>query len=108
MPESNQSGNYDHVRCPVCARPWLDEHDDLSLICNRHRPAAVPAWVEVALSNHERARAVTPDLPPPILDLEKALARHERARDAAAVRADGGPKYIGHFEPVPPGGETHA
>lgn len=61
----NHSGNYDHVRCPVCARPWDSWHDPgtgkgegvhpQDTICNRHRPIA-PSWVAAALERHERAR----------------------------------------------------
>jgi hypothetical protein len=54
MPELNHSGKYDHIRCPVCARPW-PEHPEWT-ICNRHRPVIAPHWVAEALAQHERAR----------------------------------------------------
>jgi hypothetical protein len=75
-PDPNEE--YDRRRCRTCGCAWepgINERTgemepghsaDLSLICNRHRPIA-PDWVA------------------------EALARHERARDAIAARANGKP-----------------
>jgi hypothetical protein len=67
--EQNQSGNYDHIRCPVCANPWISHPTET--LCNRHRPVAAPAWVGEALARYELA-ATASNLPPSADDAEKA------------------------------------
>lgn len=62
MSQSNyHSGRYDHVRCPVCARPWLGytesgvtepPHPE-GEVCSKYRPIERPEWLDKAVAASE-------------------------------------------------------
>lgn len=94
---------YNKVRCVTCGRPWDGSHDPATgkgdgphptdAICNRYRPAAAPAWVAEALARHERAReaarAAAANLPASVDDAEEAR-REVAGRVPTRERAEDG------------------